>query len=145
MRWISATTVSSVAAMRGCIFHGVVALDEIGRVAVAAEERFQFIMGNARQHRGTGNLVSVEDVRSAARHHRGHGIEKLVRVPTGGERAGFCFAIADDASDEQIGVVERRPECVRERISQLASFVDRTGRLRRDVTGNASGERELFE
>ena len=62
-----------------------------------------------------------------------HRVEELVRVPAGGERAGFRFAIAHDAGDEQVGIVERRAEGVGQRVAQLAAFVDRAGRLRRDV------------
>ncbi|MPN60009.1 hypothetical protein SDC9_207732 [bioreactor metagenome] len=53
-----------------------------------------------------------------------HRIEKLVRVPACGERAGLRFPIADDAGDEQVGIVKRRPECVRERITQFAALVN---------------------
>ena len=124
--------------------HRVVALDEIRRVTVAAEERFQFVMRNARQHGGAGDLVAVQvqDGQHGAVVDR---IEELVRVPTGGERAGLRFAIADDARDEQVGIVERRPEGVRQRIAQLAALVNRARRLRRDVARNAAGEGELLE
>ena len=40
-------------------------------------------------------------------------IEKFVRVPARGERAGLRFAIADDTGNEQIGIVEGRAERVR--------------------------------
>ena len=124
--------------------HRVVALDEIGRVTVAAKERFQFVAGNAGQHGGAGNLVAVQvqDGQHGAVVDR---IEKLVRMPTGGERAGLRFAIADDARDEQVGIIERRPVGVRQRIAQLAAFVNRAGRLRRDVARDAAGEGELLE
>ena len=144
MRRMSATTASSVAAMSWCILRRVVALDEIRLVTVAAEERFQFVMRNARQHGRAGNLVAVQ------MQNRQHGavvdrIEKFVRVPARGERAGLRFAIADDAGDEQVGIVERRAEGVRQRIAQFAALVNRTRRLRRDVTRNAAGKGELLE
>ena len=125
-------------------FHRVVAFDEIRRVAVAAEERLQFVARNAGQHGGAGDLVAVQMQNGQ------HGavvdrIEKFVRVPTGRERAGLCFAVADDARDEQVGIVERGAEGMRQRVPQLAAFVNRTGRLRRDMTRNAAGERELRE
>ena len=124
--------------------HRVVALDEIRRVTVAAKQRFQFVVRNARQHRRAGNLVAVQ---MQDRQHRAvvHRIEKLVRVPAGGERAGFRFAIADDAGDEQVGIVERRAESVRQRVTQLAALMNRAGCLRRDVARNAAGKGELFE
>ena len=37
-------------------------------------------------------------------------IEKLVRVPRRGQRSGLRLAIADDAGDDEIGVVEHSPE-----------------------------------
>ena len=72
-------------------------------------------------------------------------IEKLVRVPAGGERTGFRFPITHDAGDEQIGVIEGRAEGMGQRVAQFAALVNRAGRLGRDVTRNAAGERELFE
>ena len=53
-------TVSSVAAISWCIVVGLVAFDEVGLVAVAAEERFQFLVADARQDGRTGDLVAVE-------------------------------------------------------------------------------------
>ena len=108
---MSATTMSSVVAMSWCIFRRVIALDEIRRVAVAAKKRFQLVAGNAGQHRGAGDLVAVQmqDGQHRAVVHR---VEKLVRVPACGKRAGFRFTIADDARYEQVGVVESRAECV---------------------------------
>ena len=64
-------------------------------------------------------------------------------MPARRERPGLGLAVADDAGDEEIGVVERRPERVRQRIAELAALVDRAGRLRRDVGGDAAREREL--
>ena len=144
MRWISAIDRVESRGHELVHRHRVVALDEIRRVTVAAEERFQFVAGNARQHRGPGNLVAVQmqDGQHGAVVHR---IEKLVRVPAGRERAGLRFAVADDARDEQVGIVERRAECVRERVPQLAALVNRTRRLRRDMARNAAGEGELLE
>ena len=72
-------------------------------------------------------------------------VEELVAVPAGGQRPGLGLAVADDAGDDQVGVVEGRAVGVRQGVAQLAAFVDRAGRLRRDVAGNAAGERELRE
>jgi hypothetical protein len=46
------------------------------------------------------------------RQHRavGHWIEEFVGMPCGGQRSGFRLAIADDAGDDEIGVVEHRAE-----------------------------------
>ena len=84
---------------------GIVALDEIGLVAVAAEQLVQFLVADARQHRRVGDLVAVE-VQDRQHGAVVDGIEELVRVPTGGQRAGLRLAVADDAGDDQIGIVE---------------------------------------
>ena len=41
-------------------FGGVVALDEIGLVAVTAEQGVQFLVADAREDGGVGDLVAVE-------------------------------------------------------------------------------------
>ena len=123
---------------------GVVALDEIRGVAVAAEQLVQFLVADPGQERRVGDLVAVE---VQDRQHRAvrRRVQKLVRVPARRQRSGFRLAVADDAGDDQIGVVERRAIGVRQRIAELAAFVDRTRRLRRDVARDAAGKRELRE
>ena len=66
-------------------------------------------------------------------------------MPARGQRPGLGLAVADDAGDDQVGVVERRAVGVRERVAELAALVDRAGRLRRHVAGDAARERELGE
>jgi hypothetical protein len=66
-------------------------------------------------------------------------------VPARCERAGFGLAVSDHAGDQELGVVERRTEGVRERVPELAAFVDRPRSLRRGMAGNPSRERELSE
>ena len=66
-------------------------------------------------------------------------------MPARRERPGLRFAVADDAADEQVGVVEHRAVRVHERVAELAALVDRARRLRRDVARNAARERELPE
>src|SRR5664280_2298782 len=64
-------------------------------------------------------------------------------MPRRGKWSGFRLAIADDASDDQAGIVEHGPKGMAERIAQFAAFVDRTWTLRRCVAGNAAGKRKL--
>ena len=66
-------------------------------VAVAAQQLRQFLPADAGQHRRVGDLEAVE---MKDRKHRtvAGGVEEFIGVPTGGERAGFGLAIADDAS-----------------------------------------------
>src|SRR4051812_2084503 len=66
-------------------------------------------------------------------------------MPGSSERAGLGFAVTDDAGDEQVRVVEGSSESMGERVSELAAFVDRARHIRRAVTRNAAGKRELLE
>src|ERR1019366_8841215 len=61
------------------------------------------------------------------------------------KRHRFRFPFADDAGDDQIGIVERGPEGMAERVPQFATFVNRPRRRRRNMAGNPAGERELHE
>src|SRR5271157_4543833 len=89
-----------------------------------------------------GNLVAVE---MQDRQHRAIGgrIEKLVGMPRRGQWSGLRLAIADDAGDDETGIVEHRPERMAERITQFAAFVDRARALWRCVAGDSSGKRKL--
>jgi hypothetical protein len=66
--------------MASCISAGLVALDEVRRPAVAAQQLFQFLAGDAGEDGRVGNLVAVE---MQDRQHRAVGgrIEKLVGMP----------------------------------------------------------------
>ena len=66
-------------------------------------------------------------------------------MPARRQRPRFRLAVADDTSNNQIGVVERRAVGMRDGIAKLATLVNRTGRLRRHVAWDAAGERELSE
>ena len=65
-------------------------------------------------------------------------------MPCRRKRAGLRLAVADDGRRDEAGVIEHGAECVRERIAELTAFVDGTGRLGRDVRGNAAREGELL-
>src|SRR5450756_652173 len=121
---------------------GLVPLDEVGRPAVPAEQLFQFLACDAGKESRVGNLVAVE---MQDRQHRavGYWIEKLGRMPCGGQRTRLRLAVADDAGDDEIGIVEHRPKRMAERIAQLAALVDRARALRRCVAWNAPGKRKL--
>ncbi len=66
-------------------------------------------------------------------------------MPTRGKRSGLGFTVADNARDDEIGIVERSAERVPDRVAELAAFVNRSRRLRRDVARHTARERELFE
>ena len=119
-------------------------LDEERRPAVAAEQLVQLLVGNACENGRVGDLVAVE-VQDRQHHPVADRVEELVGMPCGGQWAGLGFAVADDAGDDQLGIVKRCPEGMADRIPQLAALMNRPRRLRRNVTGNPSGEGELLE
>src|ERR1022692_1277811 len=73
----------------------------------------------------------------------GRGIEKFVRMPRGCERPRFGLAVPDHAGHQQHRVVKNRAERMTQRVSEFAAFMDRTGALRRSMTRNSAGKREL--
>ena len=117
-----------------------VAFSEMRLPAVATQQLFQFLAGNARQKSGIGNLVAVE---MQNRQHRaiGGGVEEFVGMPRRcqGVGFGFGFAIADHARHNEIGIIENRAERMTERVAQFAAFVNRAGRFGRDVAGMPPG------
>ena len=72
-------------------------------------------------------------------------VQELVGVPAGGQRPGFRLAVADDAGDDQIRIVEGRAIGMQQRIAQFAALVDGAGRFRRHVAGDPVGPGELAE
>jgi hypothetical protein len=123
---------------------GLVALHEIRPVAVALEELGQLLSGDAGQDGRVGDLVPVQ-VQDREYDPVTTGMHELVGVPGGGQRPGFRLPVAHHAGDDQVGVVERRPVGVDQRVPQLASLVDRAGRLRRHVGGDPARKAELAE
>ncbi len=123
---------------------GIFAFDEVGGVAVAAEELFELFVGDAGQDGGAGDFVAVE-VKDGEDGAVAGGVEKFVGVPACGERAGFGFAVADDAGDPEVGIVEDGAEGVGEGVAKLAAFVDGAGGFGGDVAGDAAGKGELLE
>src|SRR6202020_3525751 len=114
---------------------GIVTFNEMGIVAVAAQQLGQLLPADPSQHRWIGNLEAIE-MKDRKYGAITRGIKELVGMPTGSERTGFSFSVANDATDNQVRVVEGGPIGMGQRISELAAFVDRTGRFRRDMTWN---------
>src|SRR5579871_5192209 len=121
---------------------GLVTFDEAGRPSAAAEKLIQFLAGNPGEDGRVGNLVAVE-MQDRQDRAVGDWIEELVGMPRRGERPGFRLAIADDAGNEEIGIVEHRSERMAEGIAQLPALVDGAGALRRRMAGNSTGKRKL--
>ena len=124
--------------------HRLVALDKQRLMAIAEKEMTDFLVAHPAHHGRVGDLVAVQ---MQDRQHRAvaRRIEKLVGVPGRGERPGLGLAVADDAGDQKVGIVEGRAVGVGERVAEFAAFVDRSRRLRRRMARNAAGERELPE
>ena len=101
-------------------------------------------MRDARQVTRICDLVAVQ---VQDRQHRAvaRRIQELVAVPARRERPGLGFTVADDASDDEVRVVERRTEGMAQSIAELTALVDAARRLRRDVARNTAREAELLE
>ena len=121
---------------------GLVAGDDHGRVAVAAQEREQVLLRYAPQHGRAGDLVLVE---MQDREHRAftRRVQEADALPRALERRGLGLAVADDAGDDQLGVVERGAEGVQERVAELAALVDRAGCRHAHVARDPARRREL--
>ena len=120
------------------------ALDEVGLVAVAAEQMLQLLVRDAGEDRRIVDLVAVQ---MQHRQHRAvaNRVEELVGVPGGRQRPGLRLAVADHDRDDQVGIVERRAVGVRDGVAEFAALVDRAGRLRRAVAADPAREGELLE
>ena len=121
----------------------IAALHEIGRPAAATEELVELLVLDAGEHGGIADLVAVE-VQDGEHDAIADGVEHLGRLPSGRQRTGLGLAVADDARDDQAGVVERRAEGVAERVAELAAFVDRARRRGRHMARDAARKRELL-
>src|SRR6187401_483608 len=73
------------------------------------------------------------------------GIEKLVRVPCGCQRAGLRLAVAHHAGDDELGIVECGTERMAQRIAEFAALMDRAGTFRRRMARDATGKGKLQE
>ena len=120
------------------------AFHEVGRPAVSSQQTLQFLVTDARQHRGIVDLVAIqmEDRQDGA---IANGAQKLIDVPGSRQGSRFRFAVADHCRHDQFRIIERRPASVREHIPKLSSLMNRARRFRRAVAPNASGKRELLE
>ena len=121
-----------------------VALDEVGGPSVAPEKLFELLPRDPGEEGRIGDLVAVE---MQDRQHGAVGdrVEELVGMPGRRQRAGLRLAVADDAGDDKVRVVEGGPKGMAEGVAQLAALVDRAGAFRGDVAGNATGKGELEE
>src|SRR5215212_1693670 len=120
----------------------VITLNDIRLVAVSPHQIQQLIGRYAGQNGGIGNLVPVE---MQDRQHRSISdwVQELVGVPRGRKRASLGFAVADDASNDQVWVVKGCPVRVRDRVAEFAALMDGPRSLRSHVARDSTGKREL--
>jgi hypothetical protein len=64
-------------------------------------------VADAGHHRRIGDLEPVE-MQDRKNRAVARGVQKFVGVPTGGQRTSFSLAVADDAGDDQMRIVEGR-------------------------------------
>ena len=91
--------------------HGVAALHKVGLPAAAEEEALHLLVAHAGEDGGIGDLEAVE-VQNGQHRAVGNGIDELVAVPRGGQRAGFRLAVAHHAGGDQRGVIRHGAEGV---------------------------------
>src|SRR6266581_2070495 len=102
---------------------GVAAFDKQRFMAIADKETANLIVAHSAEHGWIGDLVAVQ---MKDRKHRPvmRGIEEFVGMPGGGERPGLGFAVADDASHDQVGIVESCAVGMYERVAEFAALMD---------------------
>ena len=115
----------------------LVPLDDQRMPAESLEQLGQLVIAHRVVDRGVGDLVAV-DVEDRQHRTARHRIEELVRVPGASGRPGLRLAVADDAGDDQVRVVQRGAKRRCQRIPELAALVDRSGHHRREVAGKAA-------
>ena len=124
--------------------HGIVALHKVRLPAAATEEALHLLVTHAGEDGRIGDLEAVE-VQNGQHSAVGDGVDKLVAVPRGGQRAGLRLAVAHHTGGDQVGVIRHGAEGVGQRVAQLAALMDRAGGLRCHMAGNAAGEGETLE
>ena len=70
-------------------------------------------------------------------------VEKVHTLPGPLEGRSLGLSIADDRDRDEVRAVEHGPKRVGQHVSELAPFVDRSGRMRAYVARHPSGGREL--
>ena len=122
----------------------VIPFDEIRCPATATEILLEFLLFDPVQDGGIADFVTiqVED--------RQHGsicdwVQEFVRLPSRRQRACFCFTITHDTGHNQVWIIKRGSERMTQRVSQLASFVNRSWCGWRHMAGDPARPGELHE
>lgn len=72
-------------------------------------------------------------------------VEELVAVPRGGEWACLALPVADHRESDEVRLVKDRPKGVRDRVTELATLVQRSRGLGSRMGDDAAREGELLE
>src|SRR4029077_12232971 len=121
-----------------------IALDHVRLVAVANEKALELLGRYAGKNRRIGNLVTVE------MQNRQHGsvadrIEEFVRMPRRRQRASLRLAVPHHCGHDQIGIVERSPEGMRQAVSEFAALMNRARGLGCAMTADSAGKGKQLE
>src|SRR5215468_2427856 len=100
-----------------------VSFHKIRLVSVSSEKLNQFVVAEAAQDRRVSNLVAVQ-VKDGKHGSIPRGIQKLVGMPTCGERTRLALAVADNAAGQQVGIVEDSAVGMRKGVAQFTALVD---------------------
>jgi len=103
------------------LVHGfrLVSFDKVGLVTVSGEEVNQLVIAEASKDCGIRDFVAVQ-MKDGKHRPIARGIQKLVGMPTGGERSRLALAVTNDAAGDQVGIVEDRAVGVHQRIAGVS-------------------------
>ena len=122
----------------------IVSLDEIRFVTHSFKVLLKFFSRNAGQKAGVRNFVPIQmqDRQHAPVTSR---IKEFIAVPSRSKRSRLGLAVANNARNDQVRIIECSAISVTQCIPKLTSFVDTARCFRSHMTGDATGETELLE
>src|SRR5262245_10166414 len=105
--------------------HGfrLVSFYKIGLVSISREKSNQFVVAEATEDGRVRDLIAVQ-VKDGKRGPVPRGIQKLVGMPTCGQRPRLALAVADHAAGQQVGIVEDRAVGMRKGVAEFPALVD---------------------
>src|ERR1700685_871830 len=101
-------------------------------------------MRNTRQNRRIRDLIAVQ-VQHGKHSSIANRIQKFIRMPRGSQRTALGLTVTHGHSNNEIRIIERGTVGMRDGITQLAAFVNRSGSCRSAVRTDSAGERKLLE
>jgi hypothetical protein len=107
----------------------LVALDKVRRPTTTAQKLRQLLGLDAGQQGRIGDLETIQ-VQNGQHRAVGLRVEEFVGMLGCCERPGLGLAVAHDAGNQELRVVERRAKSMAERIAQLTALVNRARAFR---------------